>query len=220
MPTAKAPVRSLRHRHQDLPESAKGKVSCGSNRDFSVSAAPAVNAKALGQSLPNLARPAGTATRLSQRTHVAVHIPGGIETGMRLRLSNEGEHGVQGGPQGTCTSPLRSNPIRSFTAKARTSLRRSDELVTAILGGRVEVPTLKGNTFMKVPAGTQPDKVLRLKGLGIPSLKSRYYRRSTVLHQNQIPTKLTRRQKELLDGVRQGKRHDEWKPTATAFSTR
>jgi molecular chaperone DnaJ len=67
-----------------------------------------------------------------------------------------------------------------------------------VLGGKIEVPTLKGTTVMKVPAGTQPDKVLRLKGLGIPSLKSQTTGDQLFSIKVQIPTKLTAKQKELL----------------------
>ncbi|MFY4727707.1 DnaJ C-terminal domain-containing protein, partial [Nitrospira sp. BLG_2] len=71
-------------------------------------------------------------------------------------------------------------------------------LVTAVLGGKVEVPTLKGDTIIKVPPGTQHDKVLRIKGLGIPSLKGGSTGDQVYTIKVQIPTKLTPRQKELL----------------------
>ena len=70
--------------------------------------------------------------------------------------------------------------------------------VTAVLGGKIEVPTLKGMTVMKVPPGTQPDKVLRLKGLGIPSLKGQTTGDQLFTIKVHIPTKLTTKQKELL----------------------
>ncbi len=67
-----------------------------------------------------------------------------------------------------------------------------------MLGGKIEVPTLKGNTVIKIPAGTQQDKILRLKGLGIPSLKSQSTGDQLFVIKIQIPTKLNARQKELL----------------------
>ena len=67
-----------------------------------------------------------------------------------------------------------------------------------MLGGKIEVPTLKGNTIIKIPAGTQQDKILRLKGLGIPSLKSQNTGDQLFVIKIQIPTKLTARQTELL----------------------
>ncbi len=71
-------------------------------------------------------------------------------------------------------------------------------LVTAALGGKVEVPTLTGATVIKVPPGTQHDKVLRIKGLGVPSLKGGSTGDQVYTIKVQIPTKLTARQKELL----------------------
>ena len=70
--------------------------------------------------------------------------------------------------------------------------------MTAALGGKIEVPTLKGTTVMKVPPGTQPDKVLRLKGLGIPSLKHHTTGDQLFTIKVHIPTKLTAKQRELL----------------------
>ncbi len=70
--------------------------------------------------------------------------------------------------------------------------------VTAALGGKVEVPTLKGKTVIKIPPGTQHDRVLRLKGLGVPSLKGHQTGDQLCAIKIHIPTKLTPRQKELL----------------------
>ena len=106
--------------------------------------------------------------RVYQERTIAVHIPAGIETGMRLRLSNEGEHGVNGGPPGDLyvaitvkphpDLPAQGHRYRSVTFRSVSSRPYSVE--------RVEVPTLKGDTVIKVPPGTQQDKVLRIKGLG------------------------------------------------------
>jgi molecular chaperone DnaJ len=131
---------------------------------------------------------------------LSVQIPGGIESGMRLRLANEGEHGVQGGPQGDLYVAVTVKPHSVFRREGQdVACDLPINLVTAILGGRVEVPTLKGNTFMKVPAGTQPDKVLRLKGLGFPSLKGGSTGDQVFNVKVEIPTKLSSRQKELLE---------------------
>ena len=130
---------------------------------------------------------------------MAVHIPAGIESGMRLRLSNEGESGVNGGPPG--------NLYVAITVKSHSVFQRKGNdivcevpihFVTAVLGGKVEVPTLKGNTVIKIPPGTQHDKVLRLKGLGIPSLKGQSTGDQQFIIKLQVPTMLTARQKELL----------------------
>jgi molecular chaperone DnaJ len=137
--------------------------------------------------------------RVYRERTIAVHIPAGIETGMRLRLSNEGEHGVNGGPPGDLYVAITVKPHPVFQRKGNDIICDVPiSFVTAVIGGKIEVPTLKGTTVMKVPAGTQPDKVLRLKGLGVPSLKSQTTGDQLFTIKVQIPTKLTAKQKELL----------------------
>ena len=137
--------------------------------------------------------------RVYKERTIAVHIPAGIETGMRLRLSNEGEHGPNGGPPGDLYVAVTVRPHQIFHRKGLDiACDVPVNLVTAVLGGKVEVPTLKGQTIIKVPPGTQHDKVLRIKGLGIPSLKGGSTGDQVYTIKVQIPTKLTARQKELL----------------------
>ena len=71
--------------------------------------------------------------------------------------------------------------------------------VTAALGGKVAVPTLTGETIIKVPPGTHHDKLLKLKGLGVPSLKHNRHAGDQIIRVKvEIPTKLTAKQKEIL----------------------
>lgn len=137
--------------------------------------------------------------RVYRERTIPVHIPAGIETGMRLRLSNEGEHGANGGPPGDLYVAISVKPHPIFTRKGTDILCDVPvNFVTAVIGGKIEVPTLKGTTIIKVPPGTQQDKLLRLKGLGIPSLKGHQTGDQLYTIKIQIPTKLTARQKELL----------------------
>ena len=137
--------------------------------------------------------------RVYKERTIAVHIPAGIETGMRLRLSNEGEHGPDGGPPGDLYVAVTVRPHQVFHRKGLDiACDVPVNLVTAVLGGKVEVPTLKGATVIKVPPGTQHDKVLRIKGLGIPSLKGGSTGDQVYTIKVKIPTKLSARQKELL----------------------
>ena len=135
---------------------------------------------------------------------LSVTIPAGMETGMRLRLSHEGEHGANGGPPGDLYVAITVAPHKYFTRKGNDVLYDLPiHFVTATLGGKVEVPTLKGSTMVKIPEGTQPDKVLRLKGMGIPSVKSGQPGDQLVRIKVQIPTKLTLRERELLIALAQ-----------------
>jgi len=137
--------------------------------------------------------------RVYRERTLSVNIPAGIETGMRLRLSNEGEHGLNGGPPGDLFVAVTTKPHPVFTRKNTDLLCEIHvPFVTATLGGKVEVPTLQGNTIIKIPPGTQPDKNLRLKGLGVPSLKGQQTGDQVIKVKIQIPTKLSVKQRELL----------------------
>lgn len=137
--------------------------------------------------------------RVYKERTIAVHIPAGIESGMRLRLSNEGEHGAHAGPPGDLYVAITVKPHPIFQRKGLDiQCEVPINLVTAILGGKVEVPTLKGSAVVKIPPGTQHDKILRIKGAGVPSLKGAQTGDQLCMIKVQIPTKVTARQKELL----------------------
>ena len=131
---------------------------------------------------------------------LSVTIPAGVESGMRLRLSHEGEHGMNGGPPGDLYVALNVKPHPHFVRKGQDILYdRRLHFVTATLGGKVEVPTLNGNTMVKIPEGTQHDQILRLKGLGAPGLKSHTRGDQLIRIKIDIPTKLSPQQRELLN---------------------
>ena len=137
--------------------------------------------------------------RVYRERTLNVNIPAGVETGMRLRLANEGEHGENGGPPGDLFVGVTVTPHPIFSRKGGDIYCEIPvNIVTATLGGKIEVPTLKGNTVIKVPPGTQQDKAFRLKGLGVPSLKGQHTGDQIMKVKIQIPTKLSPKQKELL----------------------
>lgn len=137
--------------------------------------------------------------RVYRERTLSVTIPAGIESGMRLRLAHEGEHGINGGPPGDLYVAVTVKPHPLFTRKGNDLLYDLPlHFTIAALGGKVEVPTLKGKTMVKIPEGTQHDSILRLKGLGVPSLKTKQPGDLLVRVKIQIPTKLTPRQRELL----------------------
>jgi molecular chaperone DnaJ len=138
--------------------------------------------------------------RVHKERMLSVTIPAGVESGMRLRLSHEGEHGMNGGPPGDLYVALNVKPHPHFVRKGQDILYdRRLHFVTATLGGKVEVPTLNGNTMVKIPEGTQHDQILRLKGLGAPGLKSHTRGDQLIRIKIDIPTKLTPQQRELLN---------------------
>ena len=142
--------------------------------------------------------------RVHKERMLSVTIPAGVETGMRLRLANEGEHGMNGGPPGDLYVALNVRPHPYFHRKGQEILYDLHlNFVTATLGGRIEVPTLKGPSMVKIPEGTQHDQILRLKGLGAPGLKSKVPGDQLVRIKIDIPTKITPKQRELLNAYAQ-----------------
>jgi molecular chaperone DnaJ len=137
--------------------------------------------------------------RLQREKTLTVKIPAGVQNGSRLRLSGEGESGEDGGPSGDLyvVIAVKTHPI--FSREGNDLLCEIPISFTqAVLGSSIEVPTLKEKTELKIPPGTQPGKIFRLKGLGAPDLRGYEQGDLVVKVKVTIPTKLTARQKELL----------------------
>ena len=128
-----------------------------------------------------------------------VKIPAGVDNGSRLRVSGEGEAGAKGGPSGDLYVYLFVKPHKFFERDGTTVLCEVPiNIVQATLGADIKVPTLDGQVTMKVPEGTQPGKVLRLKGKGIPSLRGGGRGDQLVRIKVVVPTKLSDKQKDAL----------------------
>jgi molecular chaperone DnaJ len=149
-----------------------------------------------------VADPCGTchgAGRVKQHKTLSVKIPSGIDEGDRIRLSGEGEHGVNGGPPGDLYVQIHIKPHQVFQ-------RDHDDLhcempvsfTAAALGGEIEIPTLDGIAKLKVPAETQSGKVFRLRGKGIKGVRSAAHGDLLCHVVVETPVSLTDRQKELL----------------------
>ena len=138
--------------------------------------------------------------RVARERTLSVNIPAGVEDGTRIRLAGEGEAGVRGGPAGDLYIFL-STATHSFFQREGADLlcRVPISMVRAALGGEVEVPTIDGGkTRVKVPEGTQSGQQFRLKGKGMPVLRSRHTGDMYVQVVVETPQKLTKRQRELL----------------------
>ncbi len=130
---------------------------------------------------------------------LSVNIPAGVETGTKLRLTGKGEPGDQGGPPGDLYVVVAVREHDVFSRSGNDIVCEvSLSFIAAILGARIEVPTLKGNVPFDIPAGTQPDKVLRLKSLGIPNLNGRGIGDQLIRVKLSIPTSLSKKERELL----------------------
>jgi molecular chaperone DnaJ len=137
--------------------------------------------------------------RIKRQKTLEVKIPAGIDHGMRIRSVGNGEPGTNGGPPGDLYIEIRTQKHNIFE-------RDGDDLhcsvpvsmVTAALGGEIDVPTLSGKVQIDIPEGTQTGKQFRLRGKGIKGVRSSYpgdlYCHITV----ETPIKLTEHQRKLL----------------------
>lgn len=146
--------------------------------------------------------PCGTcrgAGRVKKHKTLAVKIPAGVDEGDRIRLSGEGEAGVNGGPPGDLYVVVHLKEHSVFQ-------REGDDLhcempisfSQAALGGEIEIPTLDGSAKIKVPPETQTGQVFRLRGKGIKGVRSSYPGDLLCEVVVETPVRLTERQKELL----------------------
>ena len=138
--------------------------------------------------------------RTERKRTLRVTIPPGIDEGHQIRLSNEGEAGPRGGPPGSLY-------VAVHVAEHPTLKRDGTELffeatvsiAQAALGTRIKVPTVDGEEEVEVKAGTQPDTEIRLRGKGVPHLRRAGSKGDLhVIVDVVVPTKLTKRQRELL----------------------
>jgi molecular chaperone DnaJ len=110
--------------------------------------------------------------RVEEERSITVKIPAGVDTGARLRLSGEGEHGRRGGPAGDLYVVLQVRPHKQFRRDGSTVLSRvSISYPQAVLGTAIEVDTLHGKSTLEVPSGTQHGRDFRLRSQGISRLE-------------------------------------------------
>lgn len=140
------------------------------------------------------------AGRVTRERTLSVTIPAGVEDGTRIRLAGEGEAGLRGGPAGDLYIFLSIRPHAIFQRDGADLFCRVPlGLVSASLGGEIEVPTLTGEQArVRIPEGTQTGKQFRLKGKGMSVLRSREVGDLYIQVVVETPQKLTARQRELL----------------------
>ncbi len=165
--------------------------------------------------------------RVKQHKTLSVKIPAGVDEGDRIRLSGEGEAGVNGGPTGDLYVVIHLKRHEIFEREGgNLHCEMPISFTTAALGGEIEVPTLGGSAKMKVPAETQTGAVFRLRGKGIKPLRSSDYGDLMVHVVVETPVKLTEKQKSLLhefesstqaDAGKHSPRNKSWLDKAKAF---
>jgi molecular chaperone DnaJ len=136
---------------------------------------------------------------MKRQKTLAVKIPAGVDEGDRIRLSGEGEAGVNGGPPGDLYVVIQ---VRQHAVFQRDHNDLHCEMpvsfATAALGGDIEIPTLDGHAKIRIPQETQSGQVFRLRGKGIKGVRSTTNGDLLCHVVVETPIKLTDRQKELL----------------------
>jgi len=152
-----------------------------------------------GEIITTPCRECGGSGKMRKKKELKVKIPPGINDGMRLRLEREGEAGDREGPRGDLYVTVRVKKHEIFEREENNLFCQiTIPFVHAALGATAEIPTLEENEVLKIPAGTQPSEVFRLKGKGIKSLGG-YRKGDLFVKLNvKIPEKLTKEQKALL----------------------
>lgn len=139
-----------------------------------------------------------------RRKEVKIKIPAGIDDGATIRLSGYGE-AVKGGSKGDLYVNVRVKPHKKFTREGSLILSTETvDMITATLGGELQVATVDGPLTMKIPAGTQSGTDFKLANHGAPSLRGGGRGAHIVTVHVQTPTKLTKHQKELLQEFKSG----------------
>ena len=130
---------------------------------------------------------------------MSLKIPAGVDTGSRLRMQGEGGPGQLGGPPGDLYIYIRVKPHPIFKRQGHElTCEVPISFVDAALGAEITVPTLDGEQKITIPEGTQTGTVFKVRGKGVPHLRSRRRGDQNVVVKVEVPTRLSARQKELL----------------------
>lgn len=137
--------------------------------------------------------------RVRARRNIAVDVPGGIEDGMRIRMTGQGEVGTGGGPAGDLYIEVSERPHETFTRDGSDlHCAASVPMVAAALGTEVHLTTLDSEETVEIKPGTQSGAILTLRGKGVPRLRSTVRGDLHVHIDVRTPTKLDEQQLKLL----------------------
>ena len=142
--------------------------------------------------------------RVEKQKNLSVKVPAGVDTGDRIRLAGEGEAGVNGGPAGDLYVVVSVREHKIFQRDGKNLYCEVPiSFVDAALGGELEVPTLDGRVKLKIPEGAQTGKLFRLRGKGVTPVRGGSAGDLLCRVVVETPVNLTKRQRELLEELRQ-----------------
>lgn len=157
----------------------------------------------------------------SKRIHkkLSVKVPAGIEDGMTIRIAGEGNHGRNGGPSGDLFIGISVKEHKFFKRDGRDILLEVPiSAIDAMIGKTMEIPTLQGKEEIKIKAGSQPGDIITLKGKGIADVQGYGIGNQYIELKVIIPTKLTKKQKELLEQFDEESSEDTYNTEKGIFS--
>ena len=174
-----------------------GQVQTGGGFMITVRTCPACGGT--GKQIIDKCASCGGSGRMRKRRTAKVKVPAGIDSGQTIIMNGQGEPGARGGPSGDLNISVTVRPHKLFK---RDGLNLRFELpisfTNAALGADVDIPTLKGTVLYHVPEGTQNGQELRMKGYGLPHLRSGVKGDIIAKVHVDIPTRLTENQKNIL----------------------
>lgn len=175
----------------------------------------------LGQTISDPCDTCDGAGRTTKERTLSVNIPAGVEDGTRIRLAGEGEAGLRGGPTGDLYLFLSVDAHEFFQRDgADLFCRVPISMTCAALGGEIEVPTVSGaRARITIPEGTQTGKQFRLRGKGMPILRSKQTGDLFVQTTVETPVHLTRKQRKLLKDL-EGISDERTNPQSAGFFAR
>ncbi|MCK7544011.1 molecular chaperone DnaJ [Marinobacter bryozoorum] len=153
-----------------------------------------------GQTIKNPCKKCHGAGRLQEEKTLSVKVPPGVDTGDRIRLSGEGEMGIEGGPSGDLYVQVSVREHSIFTRDGRNLYCEVPiSIVDAALGGELEVPTLDGRVKLKIPPETQTGKLFRLRNKGVSPVRGGPAGDLLCRVMVETPVNLTKKQKDLME---------------------
>ena len=160
------------------------------------------NCKGKGKIISTPCRECKGQGRIRKQHSVEVKIPAGVDTGIRLRVSSQGEAGLNGGPTGDLFILIEVRQDRRFQ-------RKGDDLNTSVdiaypqaaLGCEVKIETFDGSETLDIPAGTQPGSKLRIKGRGMPRLRGGGHGDMNILVRVGVIKSPASKERELLEAL-------------------
>ncbi len=138
-----------------------------------------------------------------RRKNITVKIPAGIEDGMRLRISGEGEVGDQPGDLYVQVHVLQHKVFRRDGNDIHLTVPIS--FTQAVLGDEIDIPTIKGKATLTIPPGTSSETTLRMRGQGLPRIRGEGRGDQLVAIRIEVPTKLSKKQRDLIMQMKEEK---------------